>query len=56
LVTLIEIASPANKRPGPDRRAYEAKQQEILDNDAPDPPIASELTDWVSDGLERWGS
>jgi hypothetical protein len=34
LVTLIEIVSPANKRPGPDRRAYEAKQQEILESDA----------------------
>jgi hypothetical protein len=33
LVTLIEIASPTNKRPGPDRRAYEAKQREILDSD-----------------------
>ncbi len=33
LVTLIEIASPANKRSGPDRRAYEAKQQEILESD-----------------------
>ena len=33
LVTLIEIASPANKRPGPDRQAYEAKQREILDSD-----------------------
>jgi hypothetical protein len=30
LVTLIEIVSPSNKRPGPDRRAYEAKQREIL--------------------------
>jgi hypothetical protein len=30
LVTLIEMASPSNKRPGPDRRAYEKKQQEIL--------------------------
>jgi hypothetical protein len=30
LVTVIEIASPSNKRPGPDRRAYQAKQQEIL--------------------------
>jgi hypothetical protein len=29
LVTLIEIASPSNKRPGADRRAYEAKQREI---------------------------
>jgi hypothetical protein len=33
LVTLIEIVSPANKSPGGDRRAYEAKQQEILDSD-----------------------
>jgi len=33
LVTLIEIASPSNKRPGPDRRTYEAKQQEILQSD-----------------------
>ena len=33
LVTLIEIASPTNKRPGPDRRAYEAKRQEILASD-----------------------
>jgi hypothetical protein len=34
LVTLIEIVSPSNKRPGPDRRAYEAKQQEVLESDA----------------------
>ena len=33
LVTLIEIVSPSNKRPGPDRRAYETKQQEVLDSD-----------------------
>jgi hypothetical protein len=33
LVTLIEIVSPTNKRPGPDRRAYEAKQREILESD-----------------------
>ena len=33
LVTLIEIASPSTKRPGPDRRAYEAKQQEILQSE-----------------------
>ncbi len=33
LVTLIEIVSPANKRRGPDGRAYEAKQQEILASD-----------------------
>jgi hypothetical protein len=33
LVTLIEIASPSNKRPGPDRRSYEAKQQDILQSD-----------------------
>lgn len=34
LVTLIEIVSPSNKRPGPDRRAYEAKQREVLESDA----------------------
>lgn len=34
LVTLIEIVSPANKCPGPDRRAYEAKQQDVLASDA----------------------
>ena len=34
LITLTEIVSPSNKRPGPDRRAYEAKQQEVLESDA----------------------
>lgn len=34
LVTLIEIVSPSNKRPGVDRRAYLEKQREILDSDA----------------------
>jgi hypothetical protein len=34
LVTLIEIVSPSNKQPGPDRRAYETKQQEILSSEA----------------------
>ncbi len=34
LVTLVEIVSPTNKRPGPDRRAYESKQREILASDA----------------------
>ncbi|RPI85837.1 MAG: DUF4058 family protein [Planctomycetaceae bacterium] len=34
LVTLIEILSPSNKRPGPDRVAYERKQYEILGSDA----------------------
>lgn len=34
LVTLIEIVSPSNKRPGVDRRAYEDKQQEVLNSDA----------------------
>ncbi|NLF72862.1 MAG: DUF4058 family protein [Candidatus Anammoximicrobium sp.] len=33
LITLIEIVSPANKRGGPDRRAYEAKQRETLDSE-----------------------
>jgi hypothetical protein len=32
LVTLVEIASPSNKGPGPDRRAYEEKQREILES------------------------
>lgn len=34
LVTLIEFASPSNKRPGGDRKAYERKQQEVLESDA----------------------
>jgi hypothetical protein len=34
LVTLIEIVSPSNKRPGADRRAYQQKQREVLDSDA----------------------
>ncbi len=34
LVTLIEIVSPSNKLPGPDRRAYESKQMDILSSDA----------------------
>jgi hypothetical protein len=34
LVTLIEILSPSNKKPGPDRRAYLAKQTEVLKSDA----------------------
>src|SRR5262245_36795668 len=34
LITLIEIVSPSNKRPGKDRDAYEKKQEEILDSDA----------------------
>ena len=34
LVTLIEILSPSNKRPGPDRVAYRLKQQEVLESDA----------------------
>lgn len=34
LVTLIEIISPSNKLPGPDRRAYVSKQMEILSSDA----------------------
>lgn len=33
LITLIEIVSPANKLRGPDRRAYETKQQEIFDSE-----------------------
>ncbi len=34
LVTFIEIVSPSNKKPGPDRRAYENKQREVLESDA----------------------
>ena len=34
LVTLIEIVSPSNKGPGPDREAYEEKQREVLHSDA----------------------
>lgn len=34
LVTLIEIVSPSNKHPGPDRRAYETKQYEVLSSEA----------------------
>ncbi len=33
LITLIEIVSPSNKRAGPDRRAYEVKQREVLESD-----------------------
>ncbi len=34
LITLIEILSPSNKRRGPDRQAYQAKQREVLESDA----------------------
>jgi hypothetical protein len=34
LITLIEIVSPSNKRPGPDRQAYLRKQREVLDSNA----------------------
>ena len=34
LITLIEILSPSNKRPGPDRDSYRMKQQEVLGSDA----------------------
>lgn len=34
LVTLIEIVSPSNKKSGTDRRAYLAKQREVLDSNA----------------------
>lgn len=34
LITLMEIASPSNKRPGPDRLAYVKKQREVLESDA----------------------
>jgi hypothetical protein len=34
LITLIEILSPSNKRPGADRKAYRNKQSEVLHSDA----------------------
>ena len=34
LITLIEILSPSNKREGPDRDAYAAKQRDVLGGDA----------------------
>ena len=34
LITLIEILSPSNKQPGPDRQAYVAKQKAVLKSDA----------------------
>ncbi len=34
LITLIEIVSPSNKSAGPDHRAYEEKQREVLRSDA----------------------
>jgi hypothetical protein len=34
VVTVLEIVSPSNKLPGPDRRSYEAKQLEVLNTDA----------------------
>lgn len=34
VVTVIEIVSPSNKQPGPDRRSYEVKQTEVLSSDA----------------------
>jgi hypothetical protein len=34
LITLIEIASPSNKKHGVDRQAYLQKQQEVLDSNA----------------------
>jgi hypothetical protein len=34
LITLLEIVSPSNKRPGPDRRAYLRKQRDVLESDA----------------------
>jgi hypothetical protein len=34
LITLIEILSPSNKRPGPDRKTYLKKQREVLASNA----------------------
>jgi hypothetical protein len=45
LVTLIELLSPANKQPGPDREAFEQKQRETLESDV----------NWVEIDLLRKG-
>ncbi len=45
LVTLIEVLSPSNKRPGPDRESFARKQQEIFGSDA----------NWVEIDLLRAG-
>jgi hypothetical protein len=34
VITMIEILSPSNKRPGPDREAYAARRREVLESDA----------------------
>src|SRR3954453_17494847 len=34
LITVIEVLSLANKRPGPGRRLYKKKQREVLDGEA----------------------
>jgi hypothetical protein len=45
LVTLIELVSPSNKRPGPDRDAFARKQEEIFQS----------TTHWVEIDLLRAG-
>ncbi len=45
LVTLIELLSPSNKQPGPDREAFEKEQKDILDSSA----------NWVEIDLLRAG-
>ncbi len=45
LVTLIELLSPANKWPGPDREAFEEKQRETLESEV----------NWVEIDLLRKG-
>jgi hypothetical protein len=45
LVTLIELLSPSNKLPGPDREAFERKEREVL----------SSGTNWVEIDLLRQG-
>jgi hypothetical protein len=45
LVTLVELLSPSNKIPGPDREAFERKQKEVLESG----------TNWVEIDLLRKG-
>jgi hypothetical protein len=72
LITLIEIVSPSNKRPGIDRRAYLRQQRDVLESDAnlveidllrtvdygaePVPPLAPDEVHWVRQRLREQNS
>lgn len=45
LITLLEVLSPSNKQPGPDRDAFERKQEEVLSSE----------TNWIEIDLLREG-